>query len=116
MFYYHANKTHFHKKGFALALVLRVRVFGTWKWPILFSLISIVFLVGEFLRTGISYKTLVSLGRDVRRHYLKVGQYRPQSLNFHKLSLLNFSLQCKDIGRKGGVENKDVYQLQRNLS
>ena len=27
IFYYHANKTHFHKKGFALGLVLRVRVF-----------------------------------------------------------------------------------------
>ena len=27
-------KTHFHKKGFALGLVLRVRVFGTRKWPI----------------------------------------------------------------------------------
>lgn len=26
---------------------------------------------GEFLRTGISYKALVSLGRDARRHYLK---------------------------------------------
>ena len=33
-FYYHANKTHVHKKGFALRLVLRVRVFGTPKWPI----------------------------------------------------------------------------------
>ena len=32
--YYHAIKTHFHKKGFALGLVLRVRVFGTRKWPI----------------------------------------------------------------------------------
>ena len=31
---YHANKTHFHKKGFALGHVLRVRVFGTRKWPI----------------------------------------------------------------------------------
>ena len=28
-FYYHELKTHFHKKGFALGLVLRVRVFGT---------------------------------------------------------------------------------------
>ena len=37
--YYHANKTHFHKKGFALGLVLRVRVFGTLKWPIHFPLI-----------------------------------------------------------------------------
>ena len=33
-FYYRANKTHFHKKGFALGLVLRVRVYGTRKWPI----------------------------------------------------------------------------------
>ena len=31
IFYYHANKTHFHKNGFALGLVLRVRVFGTRK-------------------------------------------------------------------------------------
>ena len=35
IFYYHANKTHFHKKGFALGLVLRVRGFGTRKWPIM---------------------------------------------------------------------------------
>ena len=30
----HANKTHFHKKGCAPSLILKVRVFGTWKWPI----------------------------------------------------------------------------------
>ena len=30
-FYYHANKTHFHKKGFPLGLVLRERIFGTRK-------------------------------------------------------------------------------------
>ena len=30
----HANKTHFHKKGCALGLILKVRVFGTRKWPI----------------------------------------------------------------------------------
>ena len=29
-------KTHFHKKGFVLRLVLKVRVFGTGKWPIVF--------------------------------------------------------------------------------
>ena len=33
-FYYHANRTHFHKKGLAPGLVLKVRVFGTRKWPI----------------------------------------------------------------------------------
>ena len=31
--YPHANKTHFHNKGFALSLVLKARVFGTQKWP-----------------------------------------------------------------------------------
>ena len=30
----HANKTHFHKKGCALGLILKVRVFRTRKWPI----------------------------------------------------------------------------------
>ena len=31
---YGGNKTHFHNKGFALSLVLKVRFFGTRKWPI----------------------------------------------------------------------------------
>ena len=31
IFHSHANKTHFHKKGCALGLILRVRVFGTRK-------------------------------------------------------------------------------------
>ena len=26
-------KTHFHNKGFALSLVLKVKLFGTRKWP-----------------------------------------------------------------------------------
>ena len=30
-FYSHVNKTNFHKKGFALSLVLKVRVLVTWK-------------------------------------------------------------------------------------
>ena len=34
-FHSHTNKTHFHKKGCALGLILKVRVFGTRKWPIL---------------------------------------------------------------------------------
>ena len=34
IFNYDANKTHFHNKGFALSLVLKVRFFGTRKWPI----------------------------------------------------------------------------------
>ena len=31
IFKYHANKTYFHKKGFALSLVLRVRISGIRK-------------------------------------------------------------------------------------
>ena len=49
IFNYHANKTYFHNKGFALSLVLKVRFFGTRKWPI------------EVKRTGWS-----SIGFDYR--------------------------------------------------
>jgi len=34
IFHSHANKTHFHKKGCAPSLILKVKVFGTGKWPI----------------------------------------------------------------------------------
>ena len=33
-FYSRANEAHYHKKGFALSLVLKMRVFGTRKWPV----------------------------------------------------------------------------------
>ena len=33
IFQCHANKTHFHKKGCALDLILKLRVFGTRNWP-----------------------------------------------------------------------------------
>ena len=39
IFHSHANKTHFHKKGCAPSLILKVRVFGTREWPILFFII-----------------------------------------------------------------------------
>ena len=38
IFHSHANKTHFHKKGCAPSLILKVKVFGTRMWPILFIL------------------------------------------------------------------------------
>ena len=34
IFHSHANRTHFHKKGYAPNLILKVRVFRTRKWPI----------------------------------------------------------------------------------
>ena len=33
-FHPHANKTHFHQKGCALDLILKVRILRTRKWPI----------------------------------------------------------------------------------
>ena len=34
IFNYYANISHFHNKGFALSLVLKVGFFGNRKWPI----------------------------------------------------------------------------------
>ena len=34
IFHSHANKTHFHKKGSAPSLILKVKVSETPKWPI----------------------------------------------------------------------------------
>ena len=34
IFQCHANKTHFHNKVCAPSLILKVRIFGTRKWPI----------------------------------------------------------------------------------
>ena len=34
IFHSHANKTHSHRKGCAPSLILKVRVFGTRRWPI----------------------------------------------------------------------------------
>ena len=43
IFHLHANKTHVHKKSCALGLILKMRVFGTWKWLIVFGL-NFIFL------------------------------------------------------------------------
>ena len=40
IFHSHANKTHFHKKGCAPSLILKVRGFGTRKEPILLKIYS----------------------------------------------------------------------------
>ena len=44
IFHSHANKTHLHKKVCAPSLILKVRGFGTRKWPINFSFIDSIFL------------------------------------------------------------------------
>ena len=52
----HANKTHFHKKGCAPSLILKVGVFGTRKWPIIkgwrnLSFRSVIWLKRDNSRT-----------------------------------------------------------------
>ena len=34
IFHSHANKPHFHKKGSTPGLILKMRAFGTRKWPV----------------------------------------------------------------------------------
>ena len=47
-FHSHANKTHFHNKGCALGLLLKVRVLGTQKWPIVkLFIIGLIRVEGE---------------------------------------------------------------------
>ena len=41
IFHSHANKTHFHKKGCALGIILKMTVFRTQKWPIGHALLSL---------------------------------------------------------------------------
>ena len=43
IFHSHANKSHFHKRGCALGLILKVRVFGTRKWPICLTQCTLFF-------------------------------------------------------------------------
>ena len=40
IFHSHANKTRFHKKGYAPSLILKVRVFGTRGSGLLYMIIS----------------------------------------------------------------------------
>ena len=49
IFHSYANRTHFRKKGCALDLVLKVRGFGTRKWPIMVPLRKIVLCAFLFL-------------------------------------------------------------------
>ena len=45
IFHSYANKTHFHKKGCAPGLILKVRAFRTRKWPIFLALIKSAFTI-----------------------------------------------------------------------
>lgn len=57
----HANKTHFHKKAFALSLVFKARVFGTRISPIRKNEKTKAIKVSS-LRAAIGYRMLLLLG------------------------------------------------------
>ena len=59
IYHSHANKTHFHKKGCAPSLILKVRVFGTRKWPT----VNLSFELIKHVRVPTSAEKPVYLGR-----------------------------------------------------
>ena len=61
IFNYDANKTHFHNKGFALSLVLKVRFFGTRKWPIGFLTRSLKLCLVEKRSINANFKRIYCL-------------------------------------------------------
>jgi len=71
-----ANKTHFDKKGCALGLILKVRVFGTRKWPIPYYRnckgngykLSAKRFVGSFGWTSVSHDWLMAALRTMTNH------------------------------------------------
>ena len=38
----YTSKTHFHKKGCALGLMLKVIGFGSWKWPFAYMFVKML--------------------------------------------------------------------------
>ena len=67
IFYSHANKTHVHNKCFVLNLVLKVGVFGTWKWSFLTrkTTISIYYCLLR-LRRNLNLKLIITKVYGVR--------------------------------------------------
>ena len=69
IFHSHANKTHFHKKGCAPSLILKVTVSGTRKWPIIMEENQIFTRVQKFssLRTTLAEEDIASCSRAFRK-------------------------------------------------
>ena len=70
IFYSRANKTHFHKRSFALSLVLKARVFGTRKRPIM------VMLEGKRV-IHVNFEFLNSIGPRAHIGRAKILAYPP---------------------------------------
>ena len=87
IFNYDANKTHFHNKGFALSLVLKVRVFGTRKWPIkCWKYINIIYI----------YKC-IRFGTLKVQHLKQIKSLHSQNSNVDHSNLIPRSTQIRYI-------------------
>ena len=91
-FHSHANKTHFHNKVCAPSLILKVRVFGTRKWPIF-----ICFLVnpGRVLASSsnqlLDEPWLILKPMAIYRGYLVAGLKLWKKLPFNILGKAKFN-------------------------
>ena len=105
IFHSHANKTHFHKKGCAPSLILKLRVFGTRKWPI--GLESLVLSVNLGL-----------MGFGISRPGFKIpiGGFLPCSERFF-LGFSGFHLSSKATTSKFhfDLEQTETYKQVRNI-
>ena len=61
IFHCRGNKSHFHKKGCALGLILKVRVFGTRKWRIKKTTSGILFHNRIKKNLAVKYITVLPL-------------------------------------------------------
>ena len=89
-FYFYANKTHFHKRGFALSLVLKVRIFETLNSLQFFSSDRLVF--PSFDKRARSHSVHI-FKRNKMLHYLSDGRFPrgwEKSTITLRLTLLSF--------------------------
>ena len=60
IFHSHANKSYFHKNSRAPSLILKVRVFGTRKWPISLWTCSLLACPELFASTQLTFLKIFS--------------------------------------------------------
>ena len=80
IFHSHTNKTHFHKKGCAPSLILKVRVFGTLKWPIA---VTVVVAKAPYKHEGDDSEN-VTYNTQANSRCFELHRYNSTSVNLSK--------------------------------
>ena len=96
IFHFHANKTHFHKKGCAPSLILKANkthfgVFGTRKWPIQKNITWLRAAVCKYRELAVKWKFRNS-SYSVRKNPL-VKRFRKSQSKFLKSFLFRENRQ-----------------------